>query len=329
MSHDPRHIRTANLKIEKAREEHRRKQAAYADQCRERLPGLRQLDRDIRRTVAQAIAAALQQGTDPGPAVERARRENLELQARREELLRGAGIDPQDLEETPLCPLCRDTGWHKGKLCTCVETLCVEANREELGRTLDLEWAEFSRFSLEPYSTAPDPEEGVSPREAAQIALEVCRDYAERFPEYRFDNLFLHGGTGLGKTLLSGCIAQRVVRRGFWVVYATAGELFSQYETVKFSYDAPQEAREAVRRYENCDLLVLDDLGSEMTTQFVQSALYQLLNQRMNQRRHTVISSNLDENEVRARYTPQVASRLVGTYQSLPFLGEDIRCQRD
>lgn len=328
MSVDPRHLKEAQAKLGDQREAHRAAQRAYQARCRDKVPGLAALDAAIQRTVTQAIAAALRQGTDPGPAVEAARKENQALQAQRLSLLEQAGVDPAALEDTPFCPLCRDTGRFQGKLCTCVTKLCAQENLTELGRSLDLAQTDFSRVSLEWYSTAFDPQYGMSSREAAKLVVDTCQDYVRDFPQELGRNLFLCGGTGLGKTFFSGCIAKGVAQKGCWTVYATAGELFGDYEAVKFGRDEAGEAQRQVGRYQRCDLLVLDDLGSEMTTPFVQSALYQLLNERMNRRLHTVISSNLTMDDVRVRYGPQVASRVEGEYTMLPFFGKDIRLQK-
>ncbi len=328
MSVDPRHLKEAQRRIEDAREEHRAAQRAYLAQCRAKAPGLEALDSAIQRTVTQAIAAALRQGVDPAPEVEKARRENLSLQKERLELLQKAGIDPDSLEDKPYCPLCKDTGRFQGKLCTCVTKLCAKENLAELEAVLDLKGMDFAQLSLEWYSPTYDPQLGIAPREAMETVAAVCGDYAARFPDYPYDNLFLYGGTGLGKTFFSGCMAKAVAGKGVWTVYVPAGELFNQYEAVKFGRDETGEAQRAVERYQRCDLLVLDDLGSEMVTPFVQSALYQLLNERINRRAHTVISSNLTMDDVRVRYSPQVASRLEGEYHALPFFGKDIRIQK-
>lgn len=328
MSFDPRHVKEANRLLAAARADRAARRAALESQCRRDLPELEGLDRAIQATVAKAIAAALRQGTDPSTAVESARRENLALQQKRLELLQAAGIDPQALEETPLCPICGDAGFHQGRLCQCVAQLAAAENVKELERQLDLEGFDFANFQLRWYDAGVDPKLGDSPRSLMEWVLTLCRDYAQSFPRHPSRNLYLYGGTGLGKTFLSGCIAKAVAQGGHWTVYATAGELLSRYEDVKFNRDEDGRCQEDVRRYENCDLLVLDDLGSEMTTPFVQSALYQLLNQRMLSGKHTVISSNLDMDMVRQRYVPQVASRLEGEFQEVPFVGRDIRLQK-
>lgn len=327
MSYDPKHVKEAMGRLALRRAERKARLASFESQCRQRLPQLAALDSAIGQSVTKAIAAALQRGVDPTAAVEAARRENLALQAQRRELLERAGIDPAQLEDTPLCPICGDTGYHNGKLCQCVGALCAEENLAQLSRQLDQSYT-FDAFSLSWYSPDYDAALDGSPRDLMADVLAVCRDYAQDFPRHPHKNLYLYGGTGLGKTLLSGCVARAVAQRGYWTVYATAGALFRAYEDVKFGRDPSGGAQEDLRRFEGCDLLVLDDLGSELTTPFVQSALYQLLNQRMLENRRMVISSNLDMDAVRQRYTPQVASRLEGEFQELPFVGRDIRIQR-
>ena len=138
-------------------------------------------------------------------------------------------------------------------------------------------------------------------------------------------NLFLQGGTGLGKTFLSTCIARVVSERGFSVVYDTAAGVFSKYEAEKFGRGDQEEARGDIRRLENCDLLILDDLGTEFPTAFVTSALYTLLNTRIAGGRKTVISSNLTLDELSERYSAPIMSRLTGEFYVLKFAGSDIR----
>ena len=139
-------------------------------------------------------------------------------------------------------------------------------------------------------------------------------------------SLLLSGGTGLGKTFLSACIAREVSDAGFSVVYDTAISVFSRYEDAKFRPDEVSDAD--VRRCESCDLLILDDLGTEMTTAFVQSALYQIVNGRMLSGRSTIISTNLAPEELGHRYGAPILSRIEGAYQILPFFGEDIRTKQ-
>jgi DNA replication protein DnaC len=154
----------------------------------------------------------------------------------------------------------------------------------------------------------------------------ICRNYATRFSKYLIHNLFLTGDPGLGKTFLSACIARVVSDAGFSVVYDTAVSIFSQFEDAKFGRG--EDADAAVERYLSCDLLILDDLGSELTSTMSQSALYTIINTRLISDKHTVISSNLSMDAVRKRYQPMIASRLEGEYRELTFVGQDIRILR-
>ena len=155
----------------------------------------------------------------------------------------------------------------------------------------------------------------------------MCVDYAYDFNP-RSGNLLLTGQPGLGKTFLSACIARVVSEKGYSVVYDTAGHVFERFEARKFSREEDGQAAEDVDRILQCDLLILDDLGTEMTTSFVQSALYQLVNGRMIAGRSTIISTNLAPEELGQRYGAAILSRIEGGYEILPFFGEDIRRKR-
>ena len=210
------------------------------------------------------------------------------------------------------------------------EMLYIQEQIQELSKLLDLGEQSFDSFSLDYYSPLPWPGESLSPRENMEFIFDVCSSYARKFGRFYFRNLFLTGAPGLGKTFLSACIARTVSESGFSVVYDTAVNIFTRFEEQKFARDRLEagEAKDETRRYLGCDLLILDDLGSELSTPFVQSALYTLINTRLTADKRTVISSNLTMDQVRARYTPQIASRLEGEYRVLPFYGEDIRLLR-
>ena len=327
MSYDPNVLRRAVERLENDRRTRsdqleRRRADAYT-----REPRLARLDRELRGTMSQLMAAALRQGESPAQAVQAIREQNLDLQRERAVLLGGLGLPEDALDDKPACPLCGDTGWRGARMCTCLQKLCTEEQIKELSKLLDLGGQSFDTFRLDYYSQTPWPGKGTPPRENMELVYEVCLNYAQKFGRFYFKNLFLSGAPGLGKTFLSACIARTVSENGFSVVYDTAGNVFAQFEARKFQRDSDdgREARDETRRYLNCDLLILDDLGSELTTQFTQSALYELVNTRLVAGRCTVISSNLSITEAAQRYAPQIASRLEGEYHVLHFFGDDIR----
>ena len=319
---------TRRLEEERRRREEalaRRKEEIYAQ-----LPRLREIDRELKGTVYQIIASSLREGRDPAPSIQVIKDHNLSLQAERTHLLLQNGWGADALDEQPACPKCNDTGWVGARMCTCLKKLCGEEQIKELSKLLDLGEQSFETFSMDYYSPLAWPGEEISPRENMEFIFDMCSNYARKFGRFRLRNLFLSGPPGLGKTFLSACIARTVSENGFSVVYDTAVNVFARFEEQKFARDRldAEEAKDETKRYLGCDLLILDDLGSELTTPFVQSALYTLVNARLMANKQTVISSNLTMAQVRQRYTPQISSLLEGEYRVLPFYGEDIRLQR-
>ena len=330
MAYDSVVLHRAAARLDAAK---RRRQEALDRRRRElcqKVPELADIDRQLRHTTLEVIRNCLKNGTDPGPVLSVIKGKNMSLQARQAELLLQQGLPADALDDTPACPLCNDTGWVGGEMCRCLRTLYAQEQVKELSKLLDLGEQSFDSFSLDWYSPLPWPGESYTPRDNMEFILDFCHNYARKFGKFQYHNLFLTGAPGLGKTFLSACIARTVAESGFSVVYDTAVNIFARFEHQKFSRDT-EESREAdceTRRYLCCDLLILDDLGSEMTTPFIQSALYTLINTRLVRNKHTVISSNLSMDAVRSRYAAQTASRLEGEYQVLRFYGEDIRLKR-
>ena len=330
MSYEPTVMRKALARLERRREIRERRRYDLQRALYEKEPELARLDRAIQGTMAELAQLAI--GGRPvaadGPEIADIRARNQELQRRRAQLLRDLGYEPDVLDPTPACPVCNDTGWADGKMCRCLKELCTQEQLKALTALLNLtDEQDFDRLRLDIYSELPWQGQSRSPRENMKRVVMVCEGFARQFPNYPLKNLLLSGAPGLGKTFLSGCIAREVSRRGYSVVYDTAISLFSAFETRRFTRDAGEErqARDDTRRYLGCDLLILDDLGSELTSPLAQSTLYEVVNSRLQSGRHTIISTNLSMEHIAARYTPQIASRIGGLYRELTFYGDDLR----
>lgn len=326
MAYTSQIIQQATAELERRRGGHQARQRRVREQVYQALPQVKQIDAQLRSGMLALTAAAFDHGTDPAPRVAELRKQNQDLQARRRAALEQGGFPADCLDDRPLCPKCGDRGWRGSEMCECLQALCAQEQIRSLSSLLELGDQRFETFSLDWYSTEYDDELGMSPRDNMVLVERVCRSYAEKFGAFPVRSLFLTGAPGLGKTFLSACIARAVSEKGFSVVYDTAVAIFANFEDEKFGRG--EEAGAAVRRYLSCDLLILDDLGSELTSTMSQSSLYTLVNTRLMERRHTVISSNLSLEDIRQRYLPMTASRLEGEYRELTFVGQDIRVLR-
>lgn len=326
MGYDGKILARARDRLAERRRQHSEALAARQAEVALRAPGVFALDAELTRLMTELAADALRKSVDAGAAVLAAQEQSARLLERRAALLAEAGLPADYLDERCDCPACRDSGYVLGRPCACLDALCREETVRELSSILKLSGQSFARFDLNYYDRTPDPETGLSPYQTMHKVLGLCRDYAEDF-NAASPNLLFRGGTGLGKTFLSAAIAGVVSEKGFSVVYDSAVAIMEAFERQKF--DRGGEDAEAVsarvRRYMDCDLLILDDLGTEMTTQFTQSALYALVNGRLLRGGRTVITTNLREDELHRRYSPQIVSRLEGEYLVLGFVGRDIR----
>lgn len=322
MAYDGKVMRMALMRFEEDRQKRQEQNRMKRESVFARQPRLRQIDAELRSTASRIIAQALRQGTDPRPAIERLKEENLELQDEKRRLLRQMGLAPDYLEEKPGCALCGDTGYQGGRVCACLREYYAKEQQQELSRMLDLGNQSFDTFRLEWYSDRIEPGRSSSPQENMKAVYDICAEYGHHFGK-KPGNLLLFGAPGLGKTHLSAAIAREVSAKGYSVVYDTAIHVFERFESRKF--DQEDEAQSDVERILNCDLLILDDLGTEMRSTFIQSALYQIINTRLIEKRSTILNTNLNPGELSQRYSPQTASRIEGEYQILPFFGEDIR----
>ena len=288
---------------------------AYREQ-----PRLKEIDKLLRRSMTVAAQAVFTEGGDARQTMEQVKKANLSLQEERAAIIRKS-FAPGFLDESPLCPHCGGSGYVGSSMCACLRELCRQEQKKELAK-LTTGTEKFQNFRLDYYPERVDPTFGVSPRKIMERTLETCRQYAMHF-EPDLGNLLFVGGTGLGKTFLSACIADAVVDKGYSVAYESAPRLFAKLEKDRF--DPSEESRGEVARLQNCDLLIIDDLGTELPGGFVTAALYSLISQRLTENKAMIISTNLINEEIAKRYSPQIASRLQGNFRGLFFIGEDIR----
>lgn len=324
MAYSAEVIRRARERLAQAREDRESENRQHLAQAYEKCPRIRQIDLQLRRTMAQAAQAAFRKGSDGRAEMDAIRQENLALQQERAQLV-GQYFEEGYLDDSPICTVCGGSGYVGSNMCECLRELCRQEQKKEL-TFLSAGKDRFEQFSLDYYPDRLDPVMKVNIRALMERNLQMCRRYAATFSE-KSPNLLFSGDTGLGKTFLSACIARVVADRGYSVVYESASHLFGKLERAKFYND--EQARQDSQRYTDCDLLIVDDLGTEMPSQFTTSALYTLINDRILYGRPMILSTNLNTEDFSRRYSSQVASRLNGNFQRVPFLGEDIRAKKN
>ncbi len=240
------------------------------------------------------------------------------------ERYRALGLSPEDLEPDFRCPVCKDSSRHEGKLCSCVARQINEFMQKDLAAITPLELSHFSTFDLALYPEETIPSLGKTARDQMRDVLAYCKEFADYYsPDNR--SILMIGNAGLGKTHLALAIANEVINRGYLVVYVSAGNIFSELDRFRREGD-----NRLLQLLYSADLLILDDLGSELVTPSTLNYLYNILNERLNSSRCSVYTTNITTQDMlMARYTEKIASRLLGSCDQLHFAGEDIRLQQN
>jgi DNA replication protein DnaC len=270
------------------------------------------IDRKLRGVGLEIFRAAC-----AGEDIKPIREKNLALSAKRRDIIRSLGL-PEDYDKPDYtCKKCSDSGFtDDSRICSCFKEALTVLNIESSGMGKLIEKQSFDTFDLSWY-------EGQE-RERAELILSVAKRFVKSFGRDT-ENLLFIGNTGTGKTHISTAIAKEIITRGFDVLYDSAQNIFSDFETDKFKSGYSPQYEAKAEKYLECDLLIIDDLGAEFVSQFTVSCLYNLINTRKNRGLSTIISTNLSPEELGAKYEGRISSRLMGEYTVLPFLGKDHR----
>lgn len=302
----------------------RRQKALYdAEHRREKiyskLPKVRDIEMQLASTGISAAKAVLN-GSDTKTELIRLRDANLRLQGELKVLLVQNGYTLQDLEEQYICPKCSDKGYIDGKMCSCMKTLLRDIAYEQLNALSPLALSTFETFDINYYSDKPNADGNV-PRNRLEKFYKFCKNYAETFDGTNL-SILMEGGTGLGKTHLSLAVAQRVIDRGFGVIYCSAPNILAALEKEHFSRDPVSDTQ---KHLEECDLLIIDDLGTEFATQFTRTCMYNLINTRLSRNKPVIVNTNLSLAEMKKAYSERFVSRMIGEHYYLEFIGDDVR----
>ena len=316
-----------NYKLIKDRFAQKRKDAIdRAEQVTNELerkhPELKQLNLAIREVGVRIFNAAFEKGVDVEKRIAEIEREYDESLSFRTKFLETYGYPTDYLDVKFECDKCKDEGFDdSGKMCVCMKRALALETYKSSGIGKLIEKQSFDNFKLDYYEQGKE-------RANMKDVFEDCKTYAESFTSKTCENLLFYGTTGLGKTHLSTAIAKEVIDRGFDVVYTTAQDMFEAFEGVKFSRNYSSSQDNQTDKFFECDLLIIDDLGTEFSNQFTVSCLYNLINTRINSEKPMIINTNLNQNDLRERYADRITSRLFGEFSVMCFFGKDIRLKK-
>ena len=306
------------LQAESRSELRARKEKIYAA-----VPKLRALELQAGNSAMERFRTAVKTGNRA--AVEGFSGELRDLEAEKRRLLAEAGYPADALEPRFRCPDCRDTGMADGQRCHCFKARAAELLYSQSGLRRIIERENFDRFSLELYDDQRViTKVGMTERAYMEKQLERCRRYAAGFREKR-ENLLFRGNTGVGKSFLSHCIAKELIDQGFAVLYLGAAELFECMAAVSMDREEDLSRKEQYDLIFSADLLIIDDLGTEMMNSLTISQFFNLLNARDVPEKGTVISTNLSLTMLRDTYTERITSRILSGYSIIELYGDDLR----
>lgn len=289
------------------------------------IPALSQLDEEVSKVSISSITAIFD-GKDISSASADSKAKLEGLKARRMELIKSAGFPVDYLEPPYDCPDCKDTGYINGKRCHCFKQAAINIVYKQSNISNILSKENFNAFDLNVYDE-DFFEEGsdVSARSNAKIALERATNFVQNFKK-KGGNLLLLGRTGCGKTFLSNCVAKALLDQGVSVIYFTSSELFRVFEEQTFKKNT--DVADLHDHIFDCDLLIIDDLGTEFQNSFTTARLFQCLNERLLRNKSTIISTNLSLEEMRDTYSERITSRVFSNYDVIKLIGNDIRIKK-
>lgn len=285
-------------------------------------PRAKQIERE-QATLSIKVVKAVLTGANKKIEIEKLKKNNLKLQAELESILERYGFKKNYLQEWYQCDICKDKGDIDGKMCSCMRTLLKQTAYDRLNSISPLELSDFNDFSLKYYPKMLSEDSQKNAYEQMKKILEICKKYSENFSTDSKSLLF-QGNPGLGKTHLSLSIAKRVIEKGFGVVYVSSSTIFKQLEKERFTGNEYLNS-DTEQSMLDCDLLIIDDLGTEFSTKFITAEIFNIINSRILKSKPTIINTNLSMKALQDKYDIRTISRIIGEFSRFDFIGNDIR----
>lgn len=306
---------------EKIRTDENRKLMKRREEIKNKYPEILELDTTIQKLCLNLSMAALRGITDQNE-LNNIKEEITDLRAKKYEMLVSHGYNPDYLNLHYNCPKCKDTGFIGIYKCSCFKSKLIKLYYKDSDLEEAVKTNNFKNFNINLYSNHKLNDERYTPRKNIEDILEyITGEYLPNFKNSN-TNLLFYGNSGTGKTFLSWCIAKELLDKGFLVVYKTSDDLLRALKDIKFNNDTDLE-----NLLINCDLLIIDDLGSEQITDFSSTELFTLINKKILKNKKMLISTNLSLPLISKRYSERISSRIIGEFKLFKFFAEDIRIQ--
>lgn len=312
---------------ERMRNENEKKLEQRRNAVYEIVPAIAQIDREVSMLAVKNASRIISEGITAQEAVNSLNEQKEKLLSKRRELIEEFGVT-DDAEPEYNCPICHDTGAVNGKRCSCYMDIFKKVMRSSVNGSsdisIDFDNDTFDNFSLEWYSKTKDERLGTSPYDNMNSVLAECKLFCMDFNK-KGGNLYFYGASGTGKTFMTNCIANFLIRNGNSVIYQSAYKLFQFMEDYKFGRINAESVSGKHDSIYNSDLLIIDDLGTEFMTAYTCSVLFDILNTRLCNGKSTIISTNLSVGKLKEKYTDRISSRIIGNFELMRFIGDDIR----
>lgn len=288
----------------------------------EKIPEIIEVRNSISMTGINIIKS-LTKGGDTKDLINELKETNLALQEKEMYLLEKNGYNKDYLKNVYKCNKCSDKGFIDNKMCTCFEQIKISIAYEMSNINKDLNVENFESFDIRFFSDS-ELIDGITPKDKIMQNYRIAQRFIEEF-DTNFQNLYMYGDAGRGKTFLCNCIAKEILDRNHLVISISAIDLFKAIEEHKFHRDDSNGNESLINYVRTADLLIIDDLGTEIQSVVTSSELFNIINKRQSDRKHTIISTNLAPDDLETIYSHRLESRFIGNFELVKFIGSDIR----
>ncbi len=296
-----------------------RKQEVY-----DAIPQIKAIDIELANIVKEMVSALANNATNAPLAAKEVAKIGKSFVQKKRQLLKANNLPTDYLDPIYDCKICQDNGYlENGSRCACFKAALIDLAYRNSDLRAKLDSENFDTFKLNIFSDQIRDGEAISPRQNMAEIVEIATAFIANFGDKNQENLLFYGDTGQGKTFLCSCIAKALIDNGYHVIYQTAYKLFDTVKDYRFSDSA--DAKTRYQLLTDCDLLIIDDLGTELINTLTHAELFNLINIRLLKQKKTIISTNLYPKELSEQYNERTSSRILGYYRLLAFMGDDLR----